>query len=274
MQQKQFADLHSHFLPDLDDGAASVSDTMEMLQMAQDLNIRRLVATPHTTDQFREEIAFAIQTRFKEIAGLIREKDLQLDIYLAAELFYNESINVWLAQKWTTINGNGKYFLFELPMFRKPEGVGDFIFRCRLKGLTPVMAHPERYIYLRDDPDTLLTWYHQGCLMQLNAGSLVGHFGSEVSNFSRKLLAMKFYQIVASDAHNTNSRSYGALTAARDTAAELLAGDELDRIFYKNPLGLIRGDSIVQSVLDEDRLSGWWPGLIDSIRRLRRKIMR
>jgi len=244
-----------------------------MLRMADDLNIEYLVATPHTTDMYTEEIAEAIQRRFKEVNALIGENSLRVQIFLAAELFYTESIEKWLSDSWTTFNGNGKYFLFELPMFRRPEGVGDFIFRCRLKGLTPVMAHPERYIYLQDEMDTLLTWYHQGCLMQMNAGSLIGHFGSEVNGFARKLLAMKFYQIVASDAHNTNSRSYEAVVKARAAAAELLSEEELDRIFYVNPDHLIHGRTIVPSALDEDRFNKKWSGIFNTIKRLRRKFV-
>lgn len=274
MKKIAFTDIHSHFLFNIDDGADTIERSIEMIRQAAHLNITHLLATPHATDEITGQNSQLILERFQQVTSRVSELGIQVKLSLAAELFFNRMIMQGLDQPWATFANNKKYLLFELPLFDRPEKVGEFIFHCRLKGVTPILAHPERYIYLHDAVETLIKWYQQGCLMQMNAGSLIGQFGSEVAAFARKLLQMSFYQFIASDAHNLDSRSYEALIEAWRTAQQLISAEEINRIFFENPQKAIAGDSISQQPLNEDMLIPRWYESLTSIKKIKRMILR
>jgi len=270
-----FTDLHSHYIYNVDDGAQNIDQTLAMLEAAQRRNIRHLLATPHITDGTNEIISQRILDHFREIEQRIESAGLDIKISLGSEIFYGSQINNHFTYPWSTFANNGKYFLFELPLFDLPEGVSDFIFNSKIQGRTPILAHPERYLYLRDDLSTLLGWYRQGCLMQMNAGSLTGHFGQRVIDFSRKLLMVGLYHFVASDAHDTHFRNYKALEEAYEEAAPLLDEEEMENLFHHNPERAIKGEPIAQREIDEDFLrKSWLHKLLSPIRQAKRRLVK
>ncbi len=253
-----FTDIHSHFIYNVDDGAQNMDQTLAMLEAAQRRNIRHLLATPHISDETNEAVSQRILEHFQEIEQKVKSAGLDIKISLGSEIFYGSHINNHFSYPWSTFADNGKYFLFELPLFDLPDGVSDFIFNSKIKGRTPILAHPERYLYLRNALPTLMGWYRQGCLMQMNAGSITGHFGQRVADFSGKLLMMGFYHFVASDAHDTNFRNYKALEEAYEEATTLLDKQELETLFYLNPERAIKGEPIAQREIDEDIFKESW----------------
>jgi len=257
-QRMRFIDIHSHFIYKVDDGAQNIDQTMAMLEAAQRRNIYHLLATPHISDETNDVISQRILEHFAKIKQKIESAGLEIEISLGSEIFYGSRINNHFIYPWSTFANNGKYFLFELPLFDLPEGVSDFIFNSKIQGRTPILAHPERYLYLRNDLSTLLHWYRQGCLMQMNAGSLTGHFGQRVVDFSNKLLMLGFYQFVASDAHDTNFRNYKALEEAYEEAKLLLDEKELEALFHLNPQRAIKGEPVAQREIDEGAFRESW----------------
>ncbi|MEJ2545162.1 MAG: hypothetical protein P8Y99_13930 [Calditrichaceae bacterium] len=144
-----------------------------MVEQAAECNIRQIAATPHITDLTDDLISNRIKNHFTQLKDEVIKRNIPVDLRLAAELIYNDRINSWLEKSWVTLNGNTIYFLFELPLFDLPRGVSEFIFYSKLNGLVPILAHPERYIYLHKKLGKLIQWHKQGCLMQMNAGSLI-----------------------------------------------------------------------------------------------------
>ncbi len=245
-----YTDIHSHFIYSVDDGSKSIEQTLLMLQQAADNNFRRLAATPHVNDLMNEEVSRQIFDNFYEIQKLLVEHKIPLQISLASELFFNPSMHNWIEYDWATYNNRQKYLLFELPFYDSPSGVGDFIFNCRLKGLTPILAHPERYSYLQDGPQILVNWQQQGCLMQMNAGSIIGQFGQKVGEFSRKLLKANMIQIIASDAHDHEFRSYEIVREAEDDLKEFLPEEYIQEIFRDNPRRIFEDQDTVTRDID------------------------
>ncbi len=253
-----FTDIHSHYIYSVDDGARDIDQTLTMLKAAQRRNIRHLLATPHITEETDQAVSDRILSHFEIVRQKAKAEGIDIELSLGSEIFFGSHIDKHFAFPWATFNNNGKYFLFELPLFDLPTGVGDFIFNSKLQGRTPILAHPERYLYLRNNVSILLGWYRQGCLMQMNAGSLTGHFGQKVADFSKKLLSMGLYHFIASDAHDNNFRNYKALEEAYQEAALFLEDDELERLFHINPQKALSGSPIAQREIHDDILKESW----------------
>lgn len=257
---RKYIDIHSHVLFKVDDGAGDIQKSLKMLEQAVDLNIEHLVATPHATELVNAEMGVRWKKHFDQLSDLLLRSGLPVKLSLASELFFSEQIYGWLQYPWATFADNKKYLLFELALFDLPEKVGDFIFKCRLKEITPILAHPERYIYLHDKPEKIFSWYRQGCLMQMNAGSLTGQFGGEVAAFAKKLMRCGIFHFVASDAHDTRYRSYKVIPRSFEAAAEFVDTGFLNTLYYDNPRKAIAGQPIEQAPVNEDLMH---TGLMD-----------
>ncbi|MHB2148060.1 tyrosine-protein phosphatase [Calditrichota bacterium LG25] len=254
MPEARFVDIHSHFVFGVDDGAPDLEASMAMLEQAASLNFTTLLGTPHATELTDDEFSRQLVENFNVVRQTAQKEKMPLELFLSAEMFYSPRLLEWLKYPWATFNQNKKYLLFELPLFDFPEGVGQFIFEARLKGLIPIMAHPERYRYLHDQLEKLLTFVRQGCLIQVNAGSIVGQFGSSVQKFSLKLIKSGVVQFIASDAHEIKNRSYLTLVHARQELAKFYNDDVLDNLFFHNPLNAIRANQVSMLDLDEESL--------------------
>ena len=272
MSDQQFTDIHTHIIFSVDDGAKDLDHSLRMVEQAAENGVGQILATPHITDVMGEQNGEKIRKHFNELSEKVLKDKLPIRIYLGSELYFNDRIYDWLHQDWSSFNNNQKYLLFELPLFDLPEGVADFIFNVKLKGITPILAHPERYIYFHKKFDVILNWYQQGCLMQMNAGSLTGQFGDEVSTFTRKLLEAGVYSFVASDAHDTEGRNFKVLGKAYEIANDILAKEQVDKLFIENPARSIRGELIEQNTIVQEFLEkNWIKELVTKIKNFRLK---
>ncbi|RLD15279.1 hypothetical protein DRI50_04275 [candidate division KSB1 bacterium] len=251
MEKQQFIDIHSHYLFGLDDGSRSLEETLGMLEQAASLNIIHLLATPHATELTDDAFSEQVLQRFKEVQNEVKKAGIPVQLSLAAELFFSRRLMDWLHYPWATLANNKKYVLFELPLLDLPDGVGDFIFQCRLKGITPILAHPERYIFLHDKLEKLYAFFQQGCLIQINAGSITGQFGQRVQNVALTFVKGGFVHFVASDAHETKHRNYRTLINAYEELSKFADSSFLNQLFFENPQKAIAGQPIkVQDVDD------------------------
>ncbi|MBD3225529.1 MAG: hypothetical protein GF313_12440 [Caldithrix sp.] len=252
-------DLHSHYLSGVDDGASNSEQSLAMIAQASELGITGLLATPHATDLVDETMGNQFLERFEQTQNLVQRKNIDIRLYLGSELFFSPRIYDWLRKPWATFNNNRKYFLFELPLLDLPEKVDHFIFQCRLEGLMPIMAHPERYIFLHKKKDRIIKWREQGCLFQINAGSIIGVFGKSVQRMAMYMLKNGFVQFVASDAHNINNRSYKVLEDAHGFLQDKLSGDDLNRLFVENPWKSIVGEDVsdIEALSEQNKTGGW-----------------
>lgn len=264
MGTQQFIDIHSHYLFGLDDGARTLDETLAMLQQAASLNITHLLATPHATELTDDAFSEQVLHRFETVQHEAKKAGIPVRLSLAAELFFSRRLMDWLRYPWATLANNQKYLLFELPLLDLPEGVGEFIFQCRLKGITPILAHPERYIYLHNKLEKLYGFFQQGALIQINAGSITGQFGQRVQNVAFTFIKGGFAHFVASDAHEIKYRNYETLIRAYEELAKFADSSFLDQLFFANPQKAIAGQVIkIRDVDDEifapktDQIKKW-----------------
>lgn len=196
-------DLHSHILPEQDDGAQSLRDSLAMARMAVDSGIAAVVATPHCVEDRTREVYAAWQL----LREALQENGIPLKLYLGMEIFGTANTAQMLRDgRLFTLNGS-RYPLIEFS-FHSDGDEESWILRSVCKsGFRPVVAHPERYTYVQREPEILNRWCRMGCLLQVNRGSLLGRFGRHSQETAFELVERGFATAVASDAHSARVRT-------------------------------------------------------------------
>lgn len=194
-----FTDWHCHLLPGVDDGVQSIEETMQILSLYESLGIKEVWLTPHimedipnSTDKLKSKFA-ELQTTYQGKIGLHLAAEYMLDHLFEERLRNNDLL---------PLGKDGNHLLVETSYFNPPIGLNNILLRIKNQGYIPVLAHPERYIYMNKND------YRQmkgiGIKFQLNLFSLVSSYGKSTKEKSEWLLKNGLYDLVGSDTHNIN----------------------------------------------------------------------
>lgn len=235
-------DIHSHIIYGVDDGSQNEAGSLQLLEQARDCGTRHIFATPHVLELNNRPSWSLIRERAQQLKALV-PTNASLNIYPGAEVEMSWDILAAYEEEPGAYCLNGsRYALVELPMFEIPSRAEDFWFELQLKGVTPVLAHPERYPALWRNPERLLSWLKKGMLLQINGGSLNGRFGELAQQNAELLLANHLVSFIGSDAHN--QRRNTDLTQARQRLAELTNPEEYKAITELNGNLLLKNEEI------------------------------
>lgn len=203
-------DTHTHILPAVDDGSKSSEMSLEMLKMAVDSGITEIIATPHVMEIHTALAWQDIVSEVDKLQLLATTAGITIKVHPGAELEMNwELLDLFKSTDGMVPYGlaGSKYVLIELPASMIPSYADEFWFELRLCGLTPILAHPERHAGLMAKPEILNKWKKAGLLLQCNAGSLTGLYGSTAKKNVEYLIAQDYVDFMASDAHNNGRRN-------------------------------------------------------------------
>lgn len=211
-------DLHTHLLPDWDDGPESWEETEKMVETAAADGIGVLCLTPHIFRFSRyQDSQEVLEERFKQFYERYKSEN-RVKFFRGAEVFIHPDLVQEVGVRNLSIN-QSEYVFVEFPSDQVPAGTRDLFYRLMLAGYTPIISHPERNDLLGRQPEILYDLVSRGCLAQLTAGSLTGNFGSEVQKRGEVFLKHHLVQLMATDAHDLKSRppvlSRGVEAAAR-----------------------------------------------------------
>ena len=247
-------DIHSHFLPAVDDGSKNFSQTESMLKQAVESGITDLIATPHYNEFVSKEYTTKIEKEFKNIEEWINKINLNLSVHLASEILMDAKIVDWQKDK-NIFHGRDKdYILFELPHFYEINEVSETIFKFKLNNITPILAHPERSLKLQQNPAEIVKWVEQGCVMQLNAGSITGQFGKTCQQVAKRFLDAGVIHLIASDAHEHKHRNYKVLNKAKEYIEENFDEEFSNILFISNPKNILKSQPIKFFKIESENL--------------------
>lgn len=219
-------DLHSHLIWSIDDGSKSKEMTTNMLKQAVRGGTTKLVLTPHYLQGHYEVQMNEVKERANEVKELVKELGLDIEIYCGQEVYYSEHIlESYLNKEIGTIN-DSRYMLIEFNMrnFSIKEVV-EVLYELQLRGIVPVIAHPERYYRFINKPSLINEFIKEGFLFQLNLGSITGDFGKDVRKTAEIFLKNKIYSFIGSDAHRDEKRN-------PDMSNGVEALKEMDRNYF------------------------------------------
>ncbi|MFI3315416.1 MAG: CpsB/CapC family capsule biosynthesis tyrosine phosphatase [Rikenellaceae bacterium] len=191
-----FTDFHSHILPSVDDGVKSLESAISILDYYESIGIKRVVFTPHIMENFSDNCSDYLKSEFKKFTHNFSGN---IELSLAAEYMLDSGFYHHLESgKILTVWDN--YILIETSYLLPPINLFDAIKDIKSKGYFIVLAHPERYGYMREDD--LLLLKQEGVLFQLNLLSLTNYYGEMVQKRAIFLLENDMYNIIGSDIHN------------------------------------------------------------------------
>lgn len=206
-------DIHSHILPDVDDGARNLPESPDIVEAAAAIGFRVIVATPHLanplTPHYREKISAALkavrQNAQLENVQILAGFEVRLTPDLGQRLHGDEAI---------TLNGT-KVVLIDLPLIQWPHFTESALFDVQLAGFLPVLAHPERYPEIQHDPSIAVRLADRGIGLQATIGSFGQAFGKHAQRCAEELLRLGVVHLAATDAHSTGHRLAAVPTGLR-----------------------------------------------------------
>ncbi len=196
-------DIHSHILPGVDDGADVMDEALDMARLAVSGGTTAMVVTPHCNIPFMYDnySGSGLHGKFDELKKELNDADIPLKVYLGAEVYVtDEVIGLLRKGRLKTLN-DSRYMLVEFGFGEDPEYMEEMLARIKAEGVTPVIAHPERYYASFAYPEMIYNWNRKGYRIQVNKGSLLGRFGREAEAVARVLLGHNLVHCIASDAH-------------------------------------------------------------------------
>ena len=191
-----FTDWHSHILPGVDDGARTVKKRWRYCVCMKSWGVKAVWLTPHIMEDIPNTTAH-LRERFAELQATYTGP---ITLHLAAENMLDNLFEERLEKNdLLPLGENGDHLLVETSYFNPPMGLNNILLRIKSKGYVPVLAHPERYVYM--DAGDYRQLKEMNVMFQLNLSSIVGGYGTEVKKKAEWLLKNGFYDLAGSDTH-------------------------------------------------------------------------
>jgi len=232
-------DLHCHILPGIDDGPRTLDESIEMCRLAAKDGIKTIVATPHRGSFVADTTGSQVLDGVKQLKEALAQNKIDIEILPGHEIHISkdliDDIDTGLA---LTINNNKKYVLLELPFRSVPFYVFEVIAQLKKKGITPIIAHPERNDQIQTDKRLMKKLIKAGAMAQITGGCLTGEFGGAAQRTAEELLKKGLVHIIASDAHS--DRRPPVLSTYIEEASKIVGEKKARGLVEGNPGKIIK----------------------------------
>lgn len=203
-----FIDIHSHLLPGIDDGAATIEDTAVLINGLQEIGFKKFITTPHTMGEVWKNTSESISQKLTSTVPDLHIPDIGSRIKAASEYMIDaEFWELFKNERLLTLKDN--YVLVEISYLNPPIQLYDVLFELQVAQYQPVLAHPERYNFYHE---LSLSHYKKlkkaGCLFQLNMLSTTGYYGERVAKTADLLLKNGLIDFIGSDVHHARHLDY------------------------------------------------------------------
>ena len=208
-------DMHSHLIPGIDDGVSTIEESISIVNQLRKLGYKKSIITPHIMGDFYKNTPENINAGFLELKKELLKQNIVYEVEAAAEYYLDEWFLDKLRAPEKLLVFGGKYLLVETSYMNKPPNLTELLFEISSQGLTPVLAHPERYIYMYDNYEGYKELYAKGVKFQLNINSLSGYYSNGAKTVAEKLIKDNMIDFLGTDCHN--EKQVRALIKSFDT---------------------------------------------------------
>lgn len=249
-------DFHSHIIPEIDDGSRSIEETMLLLEEAQKAGFKTVISTSHYVSEHYE---FDEQSR-KQFLDLIKiaanNSGINMELCLGSEIYADyDIVEILEEHKASTINDTN-YILFELPMHEQIPNLKNMIYLLLGNGYIPIIAHPERYDYVKEDPNWLIEYIEIGVLFQANFASIIGLYGKEAQKTVKLLLKNNMIHFLGSDVHNANT-IYPRMPEILEELKKVVDREQLEQLTEINPRLVLENKAVYTEIPNKIKKSFW-----------------
>jgi tyrosine-protein phosphatase YwqE len=194
-------DMHSHFIPGIDDGSKSVEESVEMITEMYNLGYRKVITTPHIMSDFYKNTPENILGGLADVKVALTEKNVPIEMHAASEYYLDFDFERKIDEE-NMLTFGDKYLLFEISYMNPPDNLFNVIFKMQMKGYKTVLAHPERYNFWHTEFDKYETLIDKGVLLQMNINSLTGYYSLSTKKIAEELIDKNMISFLGSDCHH------------------------------------------------------------------------
>ena len=197
-------DIHSHILFDVDDGSRTIEESIELLKRLHEIGFKNVILTPHYIEG--REYSCENKEKKKKLEQIKKElvkQKLDINICLGNEIFINDNIYELIKNGVIHTLNNTRYILVELPFHNQIVNLEDIIYELKIKGLKPIIAHPERYTYFQKNYKEIDRLREEGFLFQGNYASILGYYGKDSQKLLKYMLKKQYIDYLGTDIHRT-----------------------------------------------------------------------
>lgn len=192
-----FVDIHSHVLPGIDDGSKNINESLDLISEMKKMGFSKIIGTPHTYSGVHNNTN---KTIIKSYNSLKSKLNFEIKLGFASEYMLEKNL-IEKAENKSILCLSENYVLVEMSYSSMPIEVYDIIFKLNANDYIPVLAHPERYLYLQNDFNDYTRLKKYGCLFQINLLSANGFYGPAVTKSLNYLIKKGLVDFVGSDFH-------------------------------------------------------------------------
>lgn len=236
---ERFVDTHCHVLPEVDDGAQSMEETRQMLQMAYDEGIRYIIATPHHHPRRGKESPRQLRRQLKLVREEAEKISEKLRVYLGTEVYFGQDVPDKLKEEKILTMNRTRYVLVEFSPIDSFDYICQGIQQIQMKGFEVILAHIERYRSLREDIGRAEHLADMGVRIQVNADSITGQSGWKIKRYIKQLMDRDLIFCVGTDAHNPKNRP-PQMKKAAEYVKKKYGEEYVRRIFFSNPVIMLK----------------------------------
>ena len=236
-------DIHSHILPNIDDGAKSIEETLKLIDEAINAGFTDIISTSHYMEGLCDANKSKRESIIKDVQKILDENGIDMRIHNGAECYISINTERLVKENIVPTLNNSRYILIEFPMNAKILFLENIIQRLFDMDLVPIIAHPERYNYVQKNPKILLSLIKKGVLFQANYGSITGVYGRQAKKTVEKLLKDKMIHILATDVHRQHT-IYTNMGSILKALGKLVDDKYNRKLTQENPMKVLNDEVI------------------------------
>jgi protein-tyrosine phosphatase len=195
-------DMHSHLLPGIDDGAANLEESIQLILHLQEMGYKKFITTPHIFWDMYKNTPEIIADKLAILREEVKRREIDVQIEAAAEYYCDEHFEKQIEEKRLLTFGKRNFVLFEISFAAENVNLGRAIFNMRLAGYQPILAHPERYEFWHGNFSNYESMLDKDVMLQLNVNSLTGQYGPACQRISERLIERGMVSFVGTDCHH------------------------------------------------------------------------
>jgi len=219
-------DMHSHFIPGIDDGAKDMADSIALIKGMKELGYKKVITTPHIMSDAYRNTPEIINSGLDKVRQALKEAEIDIEIEAAAEYYFDFEFEKKIKEA-NVLTFGAKYLLWEIPFINPPDNMNQLIFEMTTRGYRPVLAHVERYGFWQRNFEKYEELADRGVLLQMNINSVTGHYSIPTKKAAQWLIEKNMISFVGSDCHHLGHIELIKAAVKDKHFQKLLASDRL-----------------------------------------------
>lgn len=243
-------DIHTHILPGIDDGSKDIMQTMQMIKEAELAGFTDIITTSHYIENEYDVNKESRQALIDAIQNEVNKEEIKVKLYNGAEAFITNGLVDLVEDNEIPTLAESRYVLFELPMHMNVMYLDRVIEELITSKYRPIIAHPERYDIVQENPNLAIKWVRNGVLLQSNYSSIIGNYGADAKSTLLKLLDANAIHFLGTDTHAPNTK-YVRMKEMLEEYKLAIGEEKLEELTTINP-GKILNDEKIRPEDPED----------------------